>query len=156
FVMQAILSFAFVILFVSQTCFSAALYPRHDSSSSGVEQQIICDTPVDPGRVENIVSIIDNLNSTVGNCTSKAGPGLVGCDLLCEDGSYIVICNQNLSPVSGNCSTLVEIVEKMIDQCQSDNSTLVQAQFYDTELNLSISIGGGLQNCSTQNGSLTP
>ncbi|EGG11323.1 uncharacterized protein MELLADRAFT_102200 [Melampsora larici-populina 98AG31] len=153
--MQTIFSIALVIFLVSQTCFSAAIYPRNATSQSN--QQITCDTPVDPARVEDIVSIINNYDSSHdGNCTFKAGSGLKGCDFLCEDGSFIVICNQNPGPVIGNCSTLGEIVQKTIDQCQGDNSTIVQGQFYDTELNLTISIGGGLQNCSTHNGSLTP
>lgn len=157
--MQTIFSFALVILFVSQTCFSAAISPDsgNGSSTSNGQQQITCDIPIEPARVEDILSIVNNLeNSLDGNCTSKAGPGLNGCDFLCVDGSFIVICNQNPTPISGNCSTLGEIVQKTINQCQSENSTLVQGEYYDTGINLSVSIGGGLQNCSTHNDSLTP
>lgn len=140
--MQTIFSFALLILFVLQTC---------------GQQQIICDIPIEPARVEHILSLVKSLDNA--NCTSHAGSGLIGCTAIGLNESFIVRCNTNSTPNAtpiSVCSMLGEIAHKTFDQCHGENSTLVKGAYYDAGINLCVSIGLGNHDCSTFKDPLTP
>lgn len=132
-----------VIILILKTFSTPVDYHNHPSTLNiRFQEEINCHTPRDFARIKDLDVLIQGYQTDITNCTTQAGPGLQGCNYVCNNASFILVCNDDPTPLIQNCNTIVEVIQKTIDHCQQNQSEFVRGKYHDVENHWGIIIGG--------------